>query len=259
MTSRFTFIASLAPALLAGSLGLTPAALAAADQFQPESDASVTRSDVLVYQVRLRLLPGNSQFLDGLDTAIDASKLKLTYLDEPSCARAPYANLYVRSVANGRWYSTELNSNVLSHTAGAFNAVRIDFQNPYGPMTCDFRLFAVEGGGTDQPDTPWGPGVRVGGIQFNGGFLDTVAVEIDPARKIRGFRIALPEFCPQVDILEAGTITEGVFEPGNLLDGTPSTYAAGTDGPIRARAISFALNGPVGTACYVPVYAYYVE
>ena len=63
----------------------------------------------------------------------------------------------------------------------------------------------------------------------------------------------------RAEIHEAGTVTEGFFEPGTLVDGDEYRYAVGTDGPVRARSVQFVLNGPMDAACYVPVYAYYVQ
>jgi hypothetical protein len=251
-------VKTLLTALATGALFASSAPVLA-DVFAPAADTQITEADQLVYEVRLRLPHGPSQFVDGLATPLELRKFKFVYLAEASCSRAPFANLFVRSVADGKWYGTRLNVDVLTHDAGAFNAIRIDFDNPYGYQSCNFRILSVDGGGTDQPDTPWGPGVRVGGIQFNGGFSDTVNVEIDPARKIRGFKIAIPEFCSETEILEAGTVTEGVFEAGNLVDGDEYRYAVGTDGPTRARSVQFVLNGPADVTCYVPVYAYYVQ
>lgn len=254
-----TQLISLATAVAAAFAGSSVALAAGADTFVPAADTQVTEADALVYEVRVRLPHGPSQFIDGLDTALDVRKFKFLYLQEPSCGRGPFANVYVRSVADGRWYGTRLDIDVLSHDAGAFNAIRVDFDNPYGILSCNFRIYTVDDGGTDQPDSPWGQGVRVGGIQYNGGFSDTVNVEVDPTRKIRGFKIAIPEFCSEAEILEAGTVTEGFFEPGTLVDGDEYRYAVGTDGPVRARSVQFVLNGPMDAACYVPVYAYYVQ
>lgn len=254
------FIAAAAVSLLLGS------AVAVADSVEGANaltaDDTTQEVDTLIYSVRLRMPYGYSVWTAELDKTWSANPVKLRFLPEPSC-RAPRMALYLRSTSDGLWTRTVPNGDVDLHTLASFDGVRFDIEQSYLlDQVCEFFLYAADAGSTPPPPPPpgpvWGTGVLSGGAEYTGGFATGLEVNISAATRIKGFRLAIPEFCQGVEVLEAGTVTEGNFDPATLVDAEKNLYQVAS-GSVRASRIVFSMNGPFDARCFVPVYTYTAE
>ncbi len=66
-------------------------------------------------------------------------------------------------------------------------------------------------------------------------------------------RLAVPDFCPQVTVLEVGTVADGVFYPAKSL-GDGATFKVDGLASSGIGEIQASLNGPSTSSCYIPVY-----
>jgi hypothetical protein len=213
-------------------------------------------ADTLIYTVRLRMPYGNSVWTDLLRQESSSGTLKLRALVEPSC-RVPRIAMYVRSslALNSEWVRTTQAGDLDIQPLSKFDEIKFEIQQPYlVDQVCEIRLYAA-GGNAPAPGPVWGPGVLSGGAEYNGGFAASLEVNISSATRIKGFRIDIPDFCSDAEILEAGTITEGNYDAATLIDADKGLYQVAT-GSVRASRIVFSMNGPFDSRCFVPVYTY---
>lgn len=215
------------------------------------ADDTDAEADTLIYSVRLRIPNGLSVWTADLGGNYTANPVKLRYLVEPSC-RSPYLTLFLRSSVDGTWHKTNRVDQVDTHSLTSFNGVRFELDSPWLPMvSCELNLYGAGAG----PDIGWGAGILSGGFEYTGGFARNVEVTISADERIKGFRLAIPEFCRSAEILEAGTVTEGNYDPATLLDAGKKLYQV-IGGSVRASKIRFSVNGPFDTRCFIPVYVY---
>lgn len=245
----------ISAAVLAVVLG---SGAAHAEDFAPIpaiADSVDLEADTLIFSVRLRMPHGDSTYTADLDRVWSANPLKFRYVEEISC-KAPSVRLLLRSATDGVWHQPTRTGDVDVHTLAGFDGVKFEINQPYLlDQTCEFRLYGVNDGG---PGPAWGTGVLSGGVEYQGGFSGELGVEISAANRIKGFRLAIPEFCQGVEVLEAGTITEGNFDAATLVDAQKRIYQVAA-GSVRASRITFTLNGPFDARCFVPVYLYQAQ
>jgi hypothetical protein len=110
-----------------------------------------------------------------------------------------------------------------------------------------------------QPNPIQGNEELIGVVNYNGGFARQVPV-VQSGRAplsglVTGFRIAIPDFCKQTEILEAGTVSEGQFDAAQPVDTPSGAFIVNNGFGLRASDILVTLNGPFDTQCAVPVYA----
>jgi hypothetical protein len=217
--------------------------------------------DSLFYSVRLRMAYGPSLWTADLGAAYDVNPLKLRYIVEPSC-RAPFVQMYLRDAVSGMWVKTRRDVDVDRHNLASFDGIRFEIDQPYlATQTCEFNVFGVVG--SPSPTDPdnndvWGAGVLAGGVEYSGGFAQNLEVAISAAERVRGFRLSIPEFCKGLEILEAGTVTEGVFEPASVVDARKNIFKV-ANGAVRSSLVRFTINGPFDSRCFIPLYTYDVK
>ncbi len=120
---------------------------------------------------------------------------------------------------------------------------------------CMLRLNALSGGGdTDNPDQPSSDFELAGVVRYEGGFQDQLALATDGADKVKQFWVRVPEFCGQVEILEAGTVTEGHYDAARLVDADKQVYEVNGGVGTRLSEVRLSINGPRNAACDIPVY-----
>jgi hypothetical protein len=93
----------------------------------------------------------------------------------------------------------------------------------------------------------------LGVIDYKGGFGSRLRLNLPAPQVIKGFHVEIPSFC-KADILEAGTVTEGVEDLAEQ-QGSSSVYKVNNGAGERVSAVFVTLNGPEGGACSVPVFA----
>lgn len=119
---------------------------------------------------------------------------------------------------------------------------------------CLVRLSALtqpDDGDTDQPD---GGFQLAGVVRYEGGFQDQLALATDGADKVKQFWVRVPEFCGQVEVLEAGTVTEGHYEAARLVDRAKQVYEVNGGAGTRLSEVRLTINGPRNASCDIPVY-----
>jgi hypothetical protein len=255
MMFKSMFKSMFAALLATGSLSAT---FADTEEYMFSSEKGI--NDVLIFEQRVSMPYGLSTYTDSLRRPSTASKLKLRLSAEPSCPRAPRMNLYVRSTADRQWYLTRFDAtdNSVSHGVNSFDAVRFDIDQPYfGVMTCNVMIYASGGNNSNNPvdDSTSQNGQLVGRIVYAGGFDSGIDFAIDPNQKITAFRLAIPQFCKDLEVVEAGTISSNVYDVATLIDRTRQVYRV-SGNVIRASALRVALNGPSTMNCEIPVFIY---
>lgn len=116
----------------------------------------------------------------------------------------------------------------------------------------------ADGGGTDPTDPTEGFELA-GALNYEGGFRSRIELDVSPDQKIAQFKVSIPAFCAGVEVLEAGTISEGFFDAARLVDADADVYEVNGGAGSRATSIALALNGPAGAACDIPVYVKYAD
>lgn len=96
----------------------------------------------------------------------------------------------------------------------------------------------------------------LGAIAYAGGFQTKVEMKLQQPEIVRRFRLAIPSYCEGVDILEAGTVSEGVQDVADAV-GTPNggVFSVNKGAGQRISAVFASLNGPTGKTCQIPVFA----
>lgn len=109
-----------------------------------------------------------------------------------------------------------------------------------------------------QPADPVAEEILLGAVNYSGGFgrdLPVVQSGRGPLDGIvTGIRITVPEFCKQTQVLGAGTVSEGKFDPATPASNVPGAFIVNGGQGLRASDILVTLNGPFDAQCAVPVY-----
>ena len=128
--------------------------------------------------------------------------------------------------------------------------LRINYHQPnYSRSYCDISIESrMSGGGTPTSDE-----TLAGVVQYRGGFLNQSAVEVASAPVVTSIRVAVPDFCTGVQVLEAGTVTEGQYDKAAATD-SAGVFAVNNGAGTRISGLRVTLNGPLSAQCDVPVY-----
>jgi hypothetical protein len=98
-------------------------------------------------------------------------------------------------------------------------------------------------------------GTLVGVIQYNGGFQNSLDLKLDTPVTVKYFQVAVPSFCGEVDVLQAKTETEGVYDAATLVATSQNTFSVNGGAGERIGTIELTLNGPSTSNCAIPIYA----
>lgn len=107
-------------------------------------------------------------------------------------------------------------------------------------------------GGTDPDPTP-GDFELAGVITYQGGFQHRLELPI-AGEKVKRIWARIPAHCAGAEILEAGTVSEGHYDPARLVDPAKLIFAVAARDGVRAGALSISLNGPTNLSCDIPLY-----
>ncbi len=219
-----------------------------------ESDVSATDKTQL-HQVRLNIPYGNSSWTDTFSPR-GSNPLQFLYTVTSSCSRSPYVNIFVRIASTQKWEQTDYRSPYDYYSGGLIDAIRYDISQPwYTNMDCTFRLYDVNGTNPIPPVTPPLNEKLIGALSYAGGFVQDLSLKINPTFVTR-FRVNIPAFCKDVQVLEAHTVTEGVQDKALLVDPNLHIYSVNNGAGTRITNIIAALNGPAATNCTIPIYIY---
>ena len=216
------------------------------------SSAAVAQDGVELEQFDiLRLnLPHGASYLDrAYNEAVDANPITVRYVVESSCRQSPTLGIDVLPEGQRR-LETALpdGAGAWRHSGSKLTGIRLNFSNPGYPVLCTYRLYRPKGG-----TLPTERETLAGALQYEGGFANRLSMTLPEAKVVQTFRVALPAFCTGVEILEAGTVTEGVFDPATLTQTARNVFTV-VGGRQRIREIVVSLNGPVEARCAIPIF-----
>jgi hypothetical protein len=106
----------------------------------------------------------------------------------------------------------------------------------------------VVGGGQEPGDFE-----LAGAINYQGGFRQRLALEIAGGPRISRFWLRIPSHCSGVEVLEAGSVTEGIYDAARVVDAESHIFEVAS-GSERVGAIAASLNGPSTASCEIPVF-----
>ncbi len=92
-------------------------------------------------------------------------------------------------------------------------------------------------------------------IDYKGGFTKDLKGIVENKDLLKSFRVAIPDFCKDVEIVEAATVTEGVRDEAKLVDAKAHIYSINGGTGQRIGQILLTLNGPSTSACQIPILA----
>ena len=92
-----------------------------------------------------------------------------------------------------------------------------------------------------------------GVIHYQGGFVNQTEIALTDRPVVTSVKVAVPDFCQNVQVLETGTVTEGQYDRAQATS-TPGVFAVNSGTGSRIAAIKVTLNGPLTSQCDIPVY-----
>lgn len=217
---------------------------------QAETEDAIWRT---VYEQRATVPYGTSYSRDvRLDLAGPVSELKVEMLHDDGYCDAVTAYVDVTHNAAQRSFTR-----YYPNAAGVFELpgdgiYLIKFysqQNRWREGYCR-RVVSVREG-----RTPSGEFRLLGVIRYEGGFVSRANLDLAPALRVSQFHVRIPSFCAGTEILEAGTVTEGVYDIADLVDTNDTLFDVNGGAGSRIAAVQISLNGPRDTSCDIPVYA----
>lgn len=159
-------------------------------------------------------------------------------------------------------------------TGGIVSWISFEITQPLLTRTsvCDLHLYALlDNTATPAPvpvtpvPNPYDPGNQdptreelLGVINYNGGFGHDLPVVQSNRNGLDGFvvgiRVAVPEFCQQTEVLGAGTVSEGKFDPATPASNIRGAFVVNGGQGLRVSEILVTVNGPFNSQCAIPVY-----
>jgi hypothetical protein len=95
----------------------------------------------------------------------------------------------------------------------------------------------------------------LGVIAYDGSFAYRARLDLAAPVDLAAFHVALPSFCGNVEILEAGTITEGIEDLAALSRSGTNDFLVNDGHGQRVSAVFVTLNGPADARCTIPIFA----
>ncbi len=143
--------------------------------------------------------------------------------------------------------------------AQIYQAVVVVEQSAFMTSRCVLKVSGLAADGGTDPTDPSEDFELAGALSYEGGFRSRIELDVNPEQKIAQFMVRIPEFCAGVEVLEAGTISEGFFDAARLVDAAKSLYEVNGGAGSRATSVALAMNGPAGAVCDIPVYVKYAD
>ncbi len=98
------------------------------------------------------------------------------------------------------------------------------------------------------------PGETIAGaIDYKGGFAK-LELQVTLKDIVRSVRVGIPKFCKDVEILELGTITEGVYDEAELANEAARIFSINKGAGLRISGVRLTLNGPATAECSIPLF-----
>ncbi len=207
------------------------------------------RAAQLIYEVRLTIPYGRSEWTGGF-TPRGSSPIKILLLAESSCSRGPNMNVAVHHSPENVWEATQYQNTFDYYSGGLIDGIHFVMEQKIAlKLTCTFRIYAEQG--VSNPVSP--KESLVGALDYKGGFSEANLL-LNPSRYVTQFRVQVPSYCANVQVLEASTTTEGVQDTATWIDKKNNIFSINGGAGMRISNIKVHLNGPAGAACSLPVY-----
>jgi len=113
---------------------------------------------------------------------------------------------------------------------------------------CTLQIFASTLLGNSSGDETF-----IGVIEYQGGYNPNLLLPIYPARKVKSYRVSVPDFCKGVEILETGVTIEGTYEKAKVMDKALNTFSVNDGHGLVVGGIELKMNGPMMT-CTIPIF-----
>ncbi len=233
--------------LISAGIGWSALATVPSERSSAQSNAT----GELIHKVRLRMPYGTSVWEDTFP-ATGSNPLKISFVSEPGCRQSPYVNAYVRVAGTNHWQPTTYTGGYDYYKGGAIEGLRFEINNPYVlGLVCTWKIYANTG--LSSPPPVLTQETLLGALSYPGGFVQNLEIAV-PSKMVTHFRMAVPAFCQGVEILEASTVTEGVKDKAKLLNKEANLFTVNEESGSRISKIAVTLNGPVATACQIPIF-----
>ncbi len=185
-------------------------------------------------------------------TTVDALKSELFVARGDICSAAIYSVDIATAPAQtlATRYFPNRDGVVELPNVTVYKAVIIVQQASAYTSRCILRLSGQLHGGTDDPIP--GDFAMLGALNYQGG-LAQQDIHVGGA-KVKQFWVRLPQFCAGLEVLEAGTITEGQYDKARLVDAAKMIFEVNGGAGARVGDIRVIFNGPHDSTCDVPVY-----
>ena len=156
---------------------------------------------------------------------------------------------YTSTKDQANWSSASKNSKGLwPIKENSIHQLKVLINQPkFKVADCAIKIYATDLVASSNEDT------FIGVIEYAGGYDPNLMIPLYPARMVKSFRVAVPEYCMGIDVLEAGVQVEGLFEKGKMLDKNMHTYAVNEGHGLVVGGIAMKLNGPV-KPCTIPIF-----
>lgn len=239
-------------AFAAGLLVLSSVAAFGADSLSASAEIQASDDIILTSSTIFQIPYGLSQTTAFTVPDVDTSSGKLKVFAEGATCGASVVTVRFTTLFNQRnWEVMRAERDgSFSFTGSRMFYLQFDVtQGVYNVGICTFRV-VIDGpsGGANH-----GEEELLGVISYEGGFASRLPVTVEPSALVKSFRVEIPAFCSGTTILEAGTISEGIFDRAGS-DREAGTYSVNGGAGLRVSAIALSLNGPTGVGCTIPVY-----
>ena len=94
-----------------------------------------------------------------------------------------------------------------------------------------------------------------GVLKYRGGFAEQLSMEFASPTMVKSFTLRIPNFCRDLEILEAGTAVDNAIDIADQVSNNRSSFVVNHGAGLRVNAVWATLNGPVGVQCDIPVVA----
>lgn len=198
--------------------------------------------------------PYETGFFIVFDAPVQTDSIYITQSGSSDCNIQVADVEYVATARSAAKIATPVGTNAVYEIPdGVVYAINIKFaQRGWDRVVCTIKAYDGSGNGGGGGTTN---DVLLGALRYSGGFDNSLSLAVSPLQPIKSIRLAVPTFCGAIDVLSAGTVVSGVFYAGRQLrDGRFSIQPGFGTG---ASSLQFALNGPIGAQCDIPVYVEY--
>lgn len=221
------------------------------------ADDALHQFKYLLLEARVKLPVGDWLFQHEFALPRGESPLRITYVQNAQCPQSPTIVAEVQHADTGLWETTNVIDDLDYYSGGPIKALRMHIgQHTYPLMTCTLQVHSEVG------LVEVGPAANeklIGALNFKGGFQNDVKLAVTTKAVVTQIRLAIPEYCKGLEVLELGTVSEGIYDKATYVKNSKYAFSINKGAGLRIGAIEAALNGPPALQCSIPVYLTLME